>query len=258
MRTEEAEPGKYFYCIIRCPEPREFATRGIGEQGDLVHTIVYNDLAAVVSDSPVIEYDNSRRNMLAHTAVLEEVMHEHTILPVRFGMVAPSVQAVREQMLRRRYNELDQLLCKMEGKVELGIKAFWYEDSIYKEIVAASPAIQQLRDALVGRSTDQTYYERIKLGELVETAMKARREEDAARIMDALRPLAVETRVNPTITERMVLNAALLVERVREPEVDQAVQRLDAELGQRLIFKYVGSAPPYNFVNLIIHWDRQR
>jgi hypothetical protein len=74
--------------------------------------------------------------------------------------------------------------------------------------------------------------------------------------MSALTPLACETRINPTITERMVLNAALLVERAREPEVDRAVQQLDAELGKRLIFKYVGSAPPYNFVNLVIRWDR--
>jgi hypothetical protein len=166
------------------------------------------------------------------------------------------VQAVREQMLRRRYNELDQLLRKMDGKLELGLKAFWYEDSIYKEIVSASPQIQQLRDALVGRSTDETYYERIKLGGLVEAAMKARREEDAAMIMNILTPLAIETRTNTTITERMVLNAALLVEATREPEIDQVVQRLDAEQGRRLIFKYVGSAPPYNFVNLIIRWDK--
>ena len=256
MRSQEPELGKYFYCIIRSSEPREFVTRGIGEQGAIVNTIVYNDIAAVVSDSPIMEYDNSRRNLLAHTTVLEEVMQEYTILPVRFGMVAPTVQAVREQMLRRRYDELDKLLRKMDGKLELGLKAFWYDDSIYKEIVSASPQIQQLRDALVGRSTDETYYERIKLGGLVEAAMKARREEDAAMIMKILTPLAIETRTNATITERMVLNAALLVEATREPEIDQVVQRLDAEQGRRLIFKYVGSAPPYNFVNLIIRWDK--
>jgi len=33
------------------------------------------------------------------------------------------------------------------------------------------------------------------------------------------------------------------------------VQQLDAELGQRLMFKYVGSAPPYNFVKLVMHWQ---
>jgi hypothetical protein len=193
--------------------------------------------------------------MLAHTAVLEEVMAGHTILPVRFGMVAPGEEPLREKLLKRRYDELNRLLGRMEGKVELGLKAFWYEESIYREIVAASPTIQQLRAALAGRPAEETYYERIKLGELVEAAMNAQRDADAAAIRSALEPLAVEFRANSLITERMVLNAALLVEREREAEVDQAVQQLDADMGKRMIFKYVGSAPPYNFVNLTIHWN---
>jgi hypothetical protein len=257
MPVQETVPGKYFYCIIRCPEPREFSTRGIGEQGAIVHAIPYNDIAAVVSDSPIVEYDNSRRNMMAHSAVLDEVMRDHTILPVRFGFVAPSERSIREQMLQRRYRELDRLLLAMEGKAELGLKAFWYEDVVYREIVDSNPAISQLRNALVGRPAEETYYERIKLGELVEAAMKKMRADDVERILGALRPLAFQTRVNDVITERMVLNAAFLVERAREPEFDKAIQALDAELGKRLIFKYVGSAAPYNFVNIVIHWDAQ-
>lgn len=256
MHAQEPELGKYFYCLIRSPEPRQFNTRGIGEQGALVHTINYNDLAAVVSDSPIIEYDNSRRNMMAHSAVLDEVMREHTILPVRFGIVAPSAKSVSEQMLQRRYVEFDRGLKRMDGKIELGLKAFWYEDVVYREIVETNPAISHLRDALVGRSAEQTYYERIKLGELVEQAMQRMRANDVERILSALRPLAVETRVNDVITERMVLNAAFLVERASEPAFDQAVQQIDADLGKRLIFKYVGSAPPYNFVNIMIRWDK--
>jgi hypothetical protein len=254
--VQETSPGKYLYCIIRCPEPREFATRGIGEQGAIVHTINYKDLAVVVSSSPVVEYDNSRRNMMAHSAVLDEVMQEHTILPVRFGIVAPDTKAITEQMLQRRYAEFEKLLLKMDGKAELGLKAFWYEDVVYREIVDSNPAISQLRNALVGRAAEETYYERIKLGELVETAMNKLRVSDVDRITSVLKPLAQETRINDVITERMVLNAAFLVEREREPEFDQAIQQLDAEMGKRLIFKYVGSAPPYNFVNIVVRWDK--
>lgn len=256
MHIQEPDPGQYFYCIIRCPEAHEFNTRGIGEQGALVHTINYKDLAAVVSDSPLTEYDNSRRNMMAHSAVLDEVMHDYNILPVRFGMVAPNAKSVNEQMLQRRYTELDQLLHKMEGKIELGLKAFWYEDVVYREIVDTHPAISQLRNALVGRPAEETYYERIKLGELVEAAMNKMREDDVERILSILKPLACDTRINNVITERMVLNAAFLVEREHEPEFDQAIQQLDAKMGKRLIFKYVGSAPPYNFVNIVIRWDK--
>jgi hypothetical protein len=52
----------------------------------------------------------------------------------------------------------------------------------------------------------------------------------------------------------MVLNAAFLVDKDAEAIVDEAVQQLDADLGQRLMFKYVGSVPPYNFVKLVMHW----
>jgi hypothetical protein len=159
-------------------------------------------------------------------------------------------------MLQRRYAEFDKLLINMDGKAELGLKAFWYEDVVYREIVDTNPAISQLRNALVGRAAEETYYERIKLGELVEAAMNKLREHDVERITSVLKPLAEETRINDVITERMVLNAAFLVRSEREPEFDQAIQQLDAEMGKRLIFKYVGSAPPYNFVNIVVRWDK--
>jgi hypothetical protein len=253
---EGSDLGEYLYCIIRSSTPQEFSTRGIGEQGAPVHTVVYNDLAAVISESPIIEYDSSRRNMMAHTNVLEEVMAEHTILPVRFGVVAPNVEAVQEQILKRRYDELDQQLRRMQGRVELGLKAFWYEEIVYREIVESSQAIRQLRDSLMGKSAEETYYERIKLGELVEAAMNRKRQEDSTYILDALKPLVLETRTNKIITDRMVLNAAFLVEKAKEPEFDAVVQQLDQELGKRLMFKYIGSAPPYNFVNIVVRWDR--
>ena len=55
--------------------------------------------------------------------------------------------------------------------------------------------------------------------------------------------------------DRMVLNAAFLVEKSREAEFDHAVSRLDEELGPRALFKYVGPVPPYNFVNITVNWN---
>jgi hypothetical protein len=255
MLEPEAPLGKYLYCVIACSQQREFTTRGIGERGDIVRTMPFMDLAAVGSDSPLVDYDNSRRNMMAHTLVLEEVMREFTTLPVRFGTVASTADAVREQLLKRRYGELHGLLNEMEGRVELGLKAFWYEGVIFREIVEESPDIRRLRDGLMGRSAEETYYERIRLGEMIESAMWKKRDEDAERILVRLRPLVYETRVNKVVTDRMVLNAAFLVDRGQETSFDQAVQQLDTEMDSRLVFKYVGPVPPYNFVNIVIHWD---
>ena len=80
--------GKYIYCIIALKEARSFGPIGIGGRGDEVNTIVYDDIAAVVSNSPVISYAVSRENMLAHEKAIEEVMKKYTVLPVRFCTIA--------------------------------------------------------------------------------------------------------------------------------------------------------------------------
>jgi len=255
MPASETSIGKYMYCIIRSPDPREFTTRGIGERGDIVHTVHFRDLAAVVSDSPIVEYDRSRRNMMAHTLVLEEVMREFTNLPVRFGTVAPSAEAIEKKILKRRYSEFNGLLYEMKGRVELGLKAFWYEDSIFREVVEENPPIRRLRDSLMGRPTDETYYDRIRLGEMVDAAMWKKRDEDAEKILTPLRSLVDKTRANKVVTDRMVLNAAFLVKEARQADFDEAVKWLDEEMGKRIIFKYVGPVPPYNFVNIVVTWE---
>jgi len=74
-------------------------------------------------------------------------------------------------------------------------------------------------------------------------------------ILTTLSPFAVQTRANDIFGERMILNAAFLVERTHEPEMDAAIRALDAQQTNRVLFRYVGPVPPYNFVNLVIHWN---
>jgi len=248
----ETPENKYLYCLIRSQEPRQFTKLGIGERGDVVHTIHFEDLAAVVSNSPLKEYERTRRNMMAHTVVLEEVMKQFAILPVRFGTVAPGGEDVRK-LLKRRFGEFHGLLNEMEGKVELGLKALWYEGAIFDEIAKENAAIQRLRDALVGRSPEETYYDRMRLGEMVEEAMWRKRDEDAEKILALL--IVGQTRTNKVTHDRMILDAAFLVDEEREAEFDQAVEKLDREMGQRMIFRYVGPVPPYNFVNIVVTWE---
>lgn len=254
--SEPESVGKYMYCIIRCRESRQFQTLGIGERGDIVYTIPHEDLAAVVSDSPIAEYENSRRYMMAHTAVLEEVMRDFPILPIRFGTVAPTDEAIQTQVLTRRHEEIGNLINEMDGRKELGLKAFWYEEAVYGEIVEENPPIRQLRDKLAGVPAQQSYPERMRLGEMVQIALGKKRDADAETILDHLSPLAYRSKSNTIMTERMILNAAFLVDVSREAEFDQAVQQLDAEMGSRLMFKYVDQVPPYNFVSVTIDWDR--
>ena len=254
MKDNEPAEGKYLYAIIASAEPQHFKARGIGERGDVVHTIKYRRLAVVVSDSPNIEYENSRRNMMAHTLVLEEVMERFSVLPVRFGTIAPDAEMVKTGLLVPRYQELSELLEQMRDRVELGLKAFWHEGTAFDEVVRENDAIRRMRDALNGRSLEETYYERIRLGEEVGKALVQKRMRDEETILDRIRPLVHKTRTNKIISDRMVLNAAFLVDRQNGPQVDDAVRKLDEELNDRLMLKYVGPVPPYNFVNITVNW----
>lgn len=246
--------GKYLYGIIGAPAPATFAVPAIGGRGDEVHTVALGRLAAVVSNSPRIEYDNSRRNMLAHTRVLEEVMAHHTLLPVCFGTVAADPEVIAEKILRERRDELAGLLEQMRGRMELGLKASWREKVVFEEVLAENSAIRKLRDSLIGRSPDKSHFDRIALGEQIGKALERKRHEDEQRILDRVRPFVHKTRLNKIIGDSMVINGAFLVDSAHEAELDASIRAMDEEWGSRLDFKYVGPVPPYNFVAITIHW----
>lgn len=246
----EIRPAKYLYCVIGCPEYREFGNRGIGGSGDLVHTVNHRGLAAVVSDAREEEYESTRRNLMAHMAVLEAVMAAFTCLPMRFNSIASDEAAVRTTLLAARHDDLRTMLAEMEGRTEVGLKVFWYQDAVFREIAAEDGVIRRLRDDLAGRSPEEGHRERIRLGELVEAALVRKRQSEAERILSRLRPLAHRMRLGDLMGERMVLNGAFLVDRRREGEFEDVISALDQQLGARLLFKYVVAVPPYSFVEL--------
>lgn len=252
--------GKYLYCIIRCSEGRTFEdVAPIGDANGRVHTVAHDGLAVVVSDSPVKEYESTRANMLAHERVQERVMRDFTLLPVRFGTVThdfasaiPDIQ----KLLEKRRQEFDGLLSDMDGRVELGLKALWRDEkAVFQEILAENAAIRRLRNSLAGKPPAAIRREGVPLGELVKEALERKKTREAATILAPLRGLAARVQESDTIVDRMIVNAAFLVDKGREGEFDQAVSKLDKELAHRVALKYVGPVPPYNFVNIVVNWE---
>lgn len=249
---------KYLYSIIRCSEERTFNdVAPIGDPGGRVYTIPHQGIAVVVSDALADRYEGSRANMLAHERVQEGVLKEFTLLPVRFGTVADSESPREkiEKLLEKRSREINGLLAEMDGKVELGLKALWRDEkAIFEEILAQNEDIRRLRDSLAGKSSQATHFDRIRLGESVKNALDRKKVVDATNILAPLRRIARRVVENQVFGDRMVANAAFLVDRDREGEFDQQVRRLDEEMGRRIAFKYVGPVPPYNFVNIVVNW----
>jgi hypothetical protein len=247
------EEGKYLYAIIGTNEERNFGP--IGLDGREVETIAYRDLSAVMSNAPLGKYEVSKANLLAHERVLERVMNEHTVLPVRYCTVAQNAEEIR-QLLERQYQQLKHLLRDLDGKVELGMKALWRQmDLIFQEIVDQNEAIKHLKAEIARKPSRQTHPQRIAIGKMVQAALEAKKEGEGEQILWVLRRLAAEHRLNPTVGDRMFLNAAFLVDRAREKEFDDQMERLSLRYRERVKFAYVGPVPPYNFVNITLHPD---
>jgi hypothetical protein len=246
--------GKYIYGIIRHDGPIEFGPIGIGKRADLVYGITYNGITAIVSNSPIIIYEARRVNMIAHEKALEEVMKQFTVLPVRFSTISEhSNDSGILKILEKEYNKFDDLLNKMEGKKELGLKVLAHEAPMYESIIEKYDEIRTLRGKLINLPVDKTHYQRMKIGEMVAEALKKETENYKNIILDALSPLADDVKINDTFGEMMILNTAFLIKNSAEPDFDNAVNVLDEKLGGLMTFKYVGTLPPYNFVNLVIN-----
>lgn len=256
----------YLYCSTRSHEeaPFHLSVKGIGGRGDEVYSIPFLDLAMVVSDSPQNEYETTRANTVEHQLVCEEVLKQgFTVLPVRFGTVCKptpgksSAQEKIRRLLRRRYGEFHSLLREMENKVELGLKVFWKKERLFQEIATASQNIREMRDRIAANPSVglPAHYERLQLGTMVYNEMESRRDMEARRLAQALTPLAKRYETNKVLTDMMILNAAFLVHRSRVEEFDAKVNELDERYNGRMTFKYVGPVPPFNFVELVVHWE---
>jgi len=248
-----SKEGKYIYCIIAIDNhaPQTFGSLGIGGRGDELYTISYNNIAAVVSNSPVKQYSIARENLIPHERAIEEVMKTYTVLPVRFATIAEDEEKVKK-ILERDYDKFFDLLKDMKGKIELGLKAIFKED-IYNYFLDKYGDIKALKEKLQELPPEKTYYQRMEIGKMIETALEKEKEIYKNDILNNLSPLAVETKTNNTYGERMIINAAFLVGNNREAEFDQKIQELNVKYGDKVKFKYVGTLPPFNFVNLVIN-----
>jgi hypothetical protein len=249
------EGGKYVYCIIRLSKPREFGSIGIGEGANRVYTVHHQDLAAVVSDTPIVIYDPTRENVLAHEFVNETVMREYTVIPMSFGTVFRSEEDVCE-LLRSTYQAFMDVLEKMQDKIEFGLKVLWDRDKVIADIEKTNDEIRRLKDEINRNTQSSTYFARMQLGRLVEAALEDTGNAFVADIHESLKQVAVASRSNKPIGDRMILNAAFLVDRAREKEFDEKVKEISRKYEVMLTFKYTGPWPPYNFVNIKLKLER--
>jgi hypothetical protein len=241
-----AAPGKYLYGFAE--GGFSLAAELLGLAGAPVQAIRFQDIAALVSDHPVEKLSLLRRNLEPHHRVIREITKQATFIPATFGHISENQEQILE-VLRENHAGIREELERLAGKVEMGIKLLWDVDNIFDFFVSSDRELRNRRDRVFGKSRP-TLEEKLELGAFFDKRLKQERERLGNQIIEALRPLTSEVRVNPPTDEKMVLNAALLIEKAQEKEFEEALYHAARLFDSNFALDYSGPWPPYNFVRL--------
>ncbi|MEV0263226.1 GvpL/GvpF family gas vesicle protein [Streptomyces sp. NPDC050617] len=243
--TDEEREGTYVYGIargeqVRCPEP----LTGVGDPPRPVRALSEGRLTAIVSDCPE-RLRPKRRDLMAHQQVLARVGESSAVLPMRFGSVSPSDEAVRT-VLSEQAERYHEQLERLTGRVEYNVKAVHREEAVLHLVLADSAELRALAEANRAAGGG-TYEQRLRFGELVAGSVREREERDARLVEEALLPLSEESRPGPE-SGGWFVNMSFLVE--KGEGVDELLSTIDELTGNHphMELNVHGPLPPYSFV----------
>ena len=242
----DADGAVYVYGVLRAAE-KESAT-ATGVTGASVRSVEHGELAALVSD---LEGGSLMvaREVRAHWRVVEAAAEAATVIPVRFGTVMASDQAVVDELLAPQAERLTALLHALAGQAQLNVKGEYDQDALLREVVREAPAVKALRERVNTLPEAASYYDRIRLGELVAAEVQRRRGADTGLALERLGAHARASKTNEPKTASGAFDLAFLVERTGIDPFSAAVRKLSEALGERVDIRYVGPLPPYSFVD---------
>ena len=227
---------------------------GLGGAGP-VYTMAHQGLSCVVSDYRGREFGSMSKEevvhcLLSHQVVVEHVMTEHTVLPVKFGTLLATSDEVRD-LLAQGYHQFIDALAWFQDKVEVEVAATWDTGQVLQEI-SNEDDIVRAREAIASRPGQQTLDERIHLGQMVKASMDRRRDSYRERMIDFLKPLAIDVQPNALVSDQMVMNVAFLVEKANQEQFDARVTQLNDIFHDQIDFRIIGPLPPYSFATVEI------
>jgi hypothetical protein len=236
----------YVYGLVGADTDLPDGLAGLGPSGR-VSTIAHGRVAAIVSDVPTDRPLGTRDDLLAHEAVVDTVAATVAVLPMRFPAVVEEEGVVKE-LLAPHHDHFEAVLGELEGRVQFTLKGRYEQDVVLREVLEGHKEIQGLQDKVRELPEEASYYDRVRLGELVVAALEERRDDEAAQMLERLRPFAVSTVANPPGQPEDLINAAFLVERERVREFEDAVEDLGRDLIDRVRLRLLGPLAPYDFV----------
>lgn len=246
----EARPDVACYVYGILPEDVEMTedALGVGDPPAKVRIVRHGEIAALVSDVDVDRPLGRAQDLVAHERLLDDVAAEVPVLPLRFGAVMTTPEAVVEELLTPHHDSFAAALKQIEGRSQFVLKARYAEQPVLIEVLSENAEARQLRDRIRQLPEEVTRSERMRLGELITHIIAAKREADTQAVVERFEPVTAAAVVREPSHERDAAHVAFLVENDRWDDFERAVEELRADWGARVEVRLLGPMAPYDFV----------
>lgn len=249
--------GWWLYCIIENKGTLNLKARGIHGVNPVL-LVSQGDFSVLVSEEPIKKYPLMRHFLMAHQVVNEEALQFQPILPIKFCTMAESKDQILEQVLRRqdRIETFHQAFAEVRGRHEYGLRARWCNpEQVLADFGNTDKKVKQAKERFLKLSAEMRHTALIDIGHLVKEALETKKNQMVEILLQGLVPMAVQIKRNKVMGDQNILNAAFLIEQEKQILFDQAIDSLATKYENELQFKYVGPIPPFNFVEIVIHWE---
>jgi Gas vesicle synthesis protein GvpL/GvpF len=226
---------------------------GVGDPPAPLSMVRGDTLAALVSRVDPARPLGSPEDLLRHQEIVDSCATAAPVLPLRFGAVLASEEAVAKDLLAAHHDEFTAALRELDGRVQYVIKGRYEERAILEEVLSENPQAARLRQDVSGRDADATRDARIALGELISEAVAAKREQDTGALGDAVAGYCVAGVVRDPTHELDAVHIAILVDTGREKEMEQVVGNLATRWAGRVELRLLGPMAAYDFVEAAQH-----
>ena len=248
--------GIYLYGIINSNNVTHFFTPQDSYKKESVYTIPYQEFSAVVSNSEIIDFiysskDVSAERLVWHQKVIEKIMDlKYTIIPVRLGTFMVDETEVKD-ILSKGYSLIKSIMEKVRDKIETDLVATWADfNSTLKEI-GEEEEIKKLKEKIL-TNPEITLEHQMEVGVMIKKALDRKREKYAIEIQTFLSNYCTAFKVHGLMDDRMVINAAFLINKQEQKDFDGKIDEINTEFAEKLNFRCVGPLPSYSFYTIDI------
>jgi hypothetical protein len=124
------DKGIYVYGILPADVQMAAQTPGVGEPPGLLRVVRRGGLAALISEVDASGRLGSPDDLRAHGEILDATAAAVPVVPLRFGEVLASEDAVAEELLAAHHDRFAAALDELEGRAEFVIQGRYLKDTV--------------------------------------------------------------------------------------------------------------------------------